>query len=253
MCKRKSVSGKILLIEDDYGVRESLADMLEMNGFEVLQADNGLTGIRMLENHVPDIVVSDIMMPIMSGFDVLRKAKSNPKTELTPVLLLTAKVDLESKLRGLEYGANDYLTKPFEYRELLLKITNTLNLYSKLKVQAIEDTKSVEHTSSNDVFINKVHLLLEEYLQKQDLKMDDIADKLHMSPSTLQRKIKKITGLSPIKYINEYRLKKAKSMIKINYGNLSEIAEKTGFGSISYFSTSYKNFFGNNPKSDFPE
>ena len=247
------MSGKVLLIEDDYGVRESLADMLEMNGFDVLQADNGLTGFRMLENHEPDIVISDVMMPMMSGFDVLRKAKSNPKTELTPILLLTAKVDLDSKLRGLEYGANDYLTKPFEYRELLLKITNTLNQYDKIKSKAKEEPRLSKDESTDEVFMNKVHLLLEEYLEQQDLKMDDIADKLNMSPSTLQRRVKKVTGLSPVKYINEYRLKKARNMIKINYGNLSEIAEKTGFGSISYFSTSYKNFFGNNPKSDFPE
>lgn len=247
------VSGKVLLIEDDYGVRESLADMLEMNGFDVLQADNGLTGFRMLENHEPDIVISDVMMPMMSGFDVLRKAKSNPKTELTPILLLTAKVDLESKLRGLEYGANDYLTKPFEYRELLLKITNTLDQYDKIKSKAKEEPRLSKNASTDEIFMNKVHLLLEEYIEQQDLKMDDIADKLNISPSTLQRRVKKVTGLSPVKYINEYRLKKARNMIKINYGNLSEIAEKTGFGSISYFSTSYKNFFGNNPKSDFPE
>lgn len=242
----------ILIVEDEDSIRESLQDMLEINGYNVTVAENGVEALKSIQEQKPDLIISDVMMPEMDGFEFLKAVKCNTKTELVPIIMLTAKVELESKLYGLELGADDYITKPFEFRELNLKINNLLQRYQKLIKTLSTLPKENVIDSQDSVFIKKLNLLFDEQLDNSKLNMDDIASQLNMSSSTFNRWHKKIVGKSPNQYIKEYRLNRAKEMIQLNYGSVSEIAFKTGFSSLSYFSTVYTDFFGINPSDDYP-
>lgn len=244
---------KILLVEDDPMLRESLIDIFELKGYEVIFAKDGREGVNIMKKQRPDLVVSDVMMPEMDGFQLLKEIKSDPKTELLPIILLTAKVGLESKLYGLELGADDYITKPFEFKELFIKIKNLLKKQEKF-IQLIGINLNDEAICSQDIlFIKKLWILLEENIENPNLLVGFIADRLNMSPSTLQRNVKRIIGKPTVQVIKEYKLRKANELIKTNYGTISEIAFKTGFNSLPYFSSSYKDFFGKNPTEDLPK
>ncbi len=245
-----NIGDHILVIEDEATIRESLQDMLEINGYNVLTAENGIDGLKSVEQQKPSLILSDVMMPLMDGFNLLKTLKNNTDTELIPIIMLTAKVELESKLYGLELGADDYITKPFEFRELNLKINNLLLKHRKLVNNKITN-KELKPLSQETVFIKKLHLLLDEQMDNSKLNIDNIASQLNMSVSTFNRWHKKIIKSSPNQYLKEYRLSRAKEMIQLNYGNVSEIAFKTGFSSLSYFSTVYTDFFGVNPSEDY--
>ena len=241
---------RILIVEDDEALKESISDMLEIKGYDVSTAQNGLLGINAVKEKKPDLIISDVMMPEMDGFEMLKEIKMNPDMDLIPIIMLTAKVELESKLKGLELGADDYLTKPFEFRELNLKIHNLLQSREKLVRKIVTTPQKFVVASQDDIFLNKLNLLLNEQLNNPKLLTESIASQLNMSLSTFNRRLQKITGKSPNQYLKEFRLNRAKEMIQLNYGNISEIANKTGYSSIAYFSSSYKDFFGNNPTED---
>ena len=188
-------------------------------------------------------------MPEMDGFELLRAVRMNSDMEFLPVILLTAKVGLEDKLNGLELGANDYLTKPFEIKELIARIKSHVELKRNLVSKMLLEPNQIKVESEEDMFMKKVKMILEEKLSDTNLEIDIIADKLFISRSTLQKKIKKITGKNITTFIREYRLKRAKALIIAGYGNISEVAIKTGFNSVSYFSVSYKDYFGIPPTS----
>ncbi len=234
-------------------MRESLQDMLEINGYEITLAENGLKGLDAIQQQRPDLIISDVMMPEMDGFELLEKIREDTQTELIPVVMLTARVELESKLRGLELGADDYITKPFEFRELNLKISNLLRRREKLIHSSHTMPAKPSGMSQDAVFLKKLHLLLDELIEDPKLQMDAIASQLNMSLSTFNRRLKKVTGKAPNRYVKEYRLERSRQMIRLNYGNLSEVAFKTGFSSLSYFSSCYKEHFGTSPKADIPQ
>lgn len=243
----------ILVVEDEPSIRESLRDLLEIEGYQVLTAPNGESGLTILRQHKPDLIISDVMMPKMSGFEFLKAIRSNAETELIPVIMLTAMVELESKLEGLGLGADDYITKPFVFKEVNLRINNLLERRKKLFNAGYVSTKAPEAVSQEVIFLKKLNLLVEEQLEEPKLSISMLAAQLHMSLSTFNRKAKKVTGKAPVQYIKEYKLQKARKMIRLNYGNITEIARKCGFSSSSYFSTSYKEFYGCSPKSDIPD
>lgn len=119
----------ILLLEDDKNLRETLVDIFEIQGFEVVTATNGVEALTFLDEVAPNLIVSDVMMPEMDGFEFLKRIKKNPQMENTPVIMLTANTLQEVKYKGLEYGANDYITKPFDTKELLFKVQNLIKIY----------------------------------------------------------------------------------------------------------------------------
>jgi DNA-binding response OmpR family regulator len=244
---------KILIVEDEPAIRESLAEMLEIKNYLVIVAKNGIDGLKAVHEQNPDLIISDVMMPEMDGFEFLKEIRSNSATSLIPIIMLTAKIELESRLHGLELGADDYLTKPFEFRELQLKIHNLLFSRAKLVNKLSPNLGQQDFFSQDELFLKKLNLLLENRIEDSKLRTDELAIQLHMSLSTFNRRIKNVIGKSPNQYLREFRLKRARAMIRLNYGNLSEIAGKTGFSSLSYFSTSYKQYFGENPKDAFVE
>lgn len=238
---------RILLVEDEVNVRETVAEVLRIKGFFVLLADTGKKALEVLKRNTVDLIVSDIMMPEMDGYEFLEELRKRPDTELIPVIFVTAKVDLDDRLKGLERGVNDYITKPFEIKELIARINNLVAERKRLIKRAISEPDAIQVDSEDEVFLKKIKMILEEYISVPELGVDLMAEQLNMSRSTLQKKIKKITNKSVTQFVREFRLKRAKYLLTEGHGNISEVSRKTGFNSVSYFSSSYKNYFGKSP------
>jgi len=238
---------KILVVEDEVTIRETLVNILEMSCYKVAQAGDGREGLKKIQKSLPDLIISDVMMPDMDGFQLLKKVRENRQTELVPFIFLSAKVELESRLEGLSIGADDYICKPFDMEELSLKVKNILRSRRKLVNNTLSEPKKLKVIPDSEKFLRSLKVILEDKISDKDLDLDYLSGKLSISRSTLQKKIKNITGQNISSYVREFRLRRAKQLIDANYGNISQIAEKTGFSSVSYFSLTFKNYFGHPP------
>ncbi len=242
---------KLLLLEDDKRLRETLIDIFEFNDFEVYSANNGIEGLAVLDEVAPDIIVSDVMMPKLDGFGFLKKIKENPLTEITPVILITANTVTESKFKGLEYGANDYITKPFDSKELILKVKNLIALNQKVSEKTKEASDSligeVKAESEISIFLSELNDKMLEFLDNEDLSVESLAQALFYSKSTFQRKVKKATNLTVNTYIRTFRLQYARELLLKKSGNTASIAKQTGFRSAAYFSYAFKQHYGISP------
>lgn len=233
----------ILLVEDNEDFRFYLKDGLK-SSFKVHEACNGQEGWqKALANH-PQIIVSDINMPYMNGIELCKKLKSDKRTNHIPVILLTALTGEEEQIKGLETGANDYLTKPFNFEILHAKIRNLLALNQRLrdtytkqiKVQAPE----VVIESHSNRLLNKVALYIEENLNNPKLSVEDLSKHVGMSRGSLYHKILELTGLSPVEYIRSVKLDKATVLLEKSDLNVSQIAYMVGFATPNYFAKSFK-------------
>ncbi len=234
---------KILLLEDDKNLRETLVDIFEYKGFKVYTAVNGAIGLEMVDKYAPDIIISDVMMPEMDGFEFLKRLKENPQTEITPVIMITANTLKESKFTGLEYGANDYITKPFDTRELILKVQNLI----KINTQPTRIVPDIEVESVDNIFLEALKQQMLNHLSDADLTVEQLAQTLFLSKSTFQRKVKKVTSMTATEFIRTFRLEYAYQLLKQAAGNAGDIAKETGFRSLAYFSYAFKQHFGSNP------
>lgn len=240
----------ILLVEDNVDVREYLREQL-IEQFNVLEAGDGQIGFQVALEHVPDLVVSDVMMPNMNGFELCKKLKEDVRTSHIPIILLTAKVEQDDKLEGLELGADDYLTKPFHARELNVRIRKLIELRIQLRKAMLESPllsfKSLEGSPVEKAFLEEVGRCVDEHLSDPGFGIDVFAQKLAMSKPSLNRKLKSITGLTPNKFIQHKRLQKALLLIESGEMSVSEVAFETGFGSTSYFVKCFRDHFGKTP------
>jgi YesN/AraC family two-component response regulator len=240
----------ILVVEDNADVREFIKDSLG-NEFQFEEASNGEQGVRKAEQIIPDLIISDIMMPKIDGYELTRILKNDEKTSHIPIVLLTAKSEQENKIEGLETGADDYLTKPFDTKELHIRIKNLINIRRKLQerysnVDFVPVKKEVEKRLTNleEQFICKVMEVLENHLSEEDFSIEQFGEEVGMSRMQLHRKLKALTGKSASNYLRSVRLTKAKKMIEEQKGNISEIAYSVGFSSPQYFTRSFKEEFG---------
>jgi signal transduction histidine kinase/DNA-binding response OmpR family regulator len=253
----------ILVVEDNADVREFIKDSLG-NEFEIAEAANGEQGIRIAEKLIPDLIISDITMPLMDGNELTRILKNDEKTSHIPIILLTAKSGQENKLEGLETGADDYLTKPFDTKELQIRIKNLINLRRKLqekygKTEFVSTERGEEHLSrlgdakagklSNleERFIRKVIEVIELHLSEEEFTIEQFGKEVGMSRVQLHRKLKALSGKSASHYLRSVRLSKAKKMIEEQKGNVSEIAYSVGFASPQYFTRCFREEFGYPP------
>jgi len=241
----------ILVVEDNADVREYIKDSLG-TGFKVEEAANGEQGLRKAEQIIPDLIISDIMMPKMDGNEFTRRIKSDEKTSHIPVILLTARSEQESRLEGLETGADDYLTKPFDTKELLIRIKNLIavrqNLqekYSNGKILLKKDKPPVRNI--DEKFLNKVIEVINAHIAEEEFSIERFGEEVGMSRVQLHRKLKALTGKSASLYLRTVRLSKAKEMIEGKQGNISEIAYSVGFSSPAYFTACFKEEFGYPP------
>lgn len=242
----------ILLLEDDDDMADFISTILTEKGHHVYRAENGIEAFKYLANYLPNLIISDVMMPQMDGYTFVSKIKSTPLLSHLPVILLSAKTAKESKLKGLEMGADLYLEKPFNPDELLLIIQNNLstlenNRHLFHEQITAKDLSFEEKIASKDPLMQKMNLLILEEIDNPDFSVEILADKMAISRSQLHRKVKAITGNSISAYIRIIRLEKAIELLKNQQGNITEVAYATGFNSQSYFTKCFVAHFGYPP------
>ena len=237
----------VLIVEDNQDIQDFIASILG-DSYKLLKANNGLQGERMAFEHIPDLVISDVMMPQKDGYQLCSSLKNNVKTSHVPIVMLTAKTGQSSKMAGLTQGADAYLTKPFDADELLLRIKNLIanrnKIWEHFKSSDLVAIPDLSLSSVDDVFLQKVVKFIEENLDNELLSVDDIASKVGFSRAQLHRKLKALTNKSTRQLVNDIRLNKAKNMLKQNVGSVSEIAYSVGYSNMSYFTKSFKEKFG---------
>ncbi len=238
----------VLVVEDNADVREFIKDSLG-NEFQIEEAANGEQGVRKAEQIIPDLIISDVMMPKMDGNELTRILKNDEKTSHIPIILLTAKAEQESRLEGLETGADDYLTKPFDTNELKVRIKNLLNIRKKLQEKygkeiQVQKSDRKKLSSLDEHFMNNVLEVINKHLSEEEFSIEEFDKELVMGRVQIFRKLKALTGKSPSRYIRSIRLARAKKMIEEKKANISEIAYSVGFGSPAYFSKCFREEFG---------
>jgi PAS domain S-box-containing protein len=243
----------ILMIEDNIDMQRHLENIISPH-HQCLVASNGTLGLSMAEEFLPDLILCDVMMPGIDGFEVLEKLKSESITAHIPVIMLTAKTDRQSKLKGLKNEAEDYISKPFDAEELLLKLTNQINVRRKLQQkyeaqwQGFTQTESSQtaETPENE-FLVALNLEFEKFYTDPGFSMSHLANHLSMSDRQLQRKIKALVDVSPLELLKRFRLEKAKLQLKQNV-QIGLVAQSCGFSSQTYFGRCFKEHFGVTPK-----
>jgi signal transduction histidine kinase/DNA-binding response OmpR family regulator/ligand-binding sensor domain-containing protein len=240
----------ILIVEDHADVRKYIKTKLEGN-YIVAEAGNGAEGLEMARDHIPDLVVSDVMMPGMDGFELCKKLKTDNLTSHIPVILLTAKAEDTDRMTGLETGADAYLTKPFNAHELNIRIKNLIELRKKLRTKfsdkLVVKPSEITVTSMDREFMKKLLSVVEKHISDAKFSVTQLGSEMNMSVSQLNRKLKAIIDQSPQKFIRSIRMQRALEMLNNNTGNISEISWEVGFEDPGYFSRVFKMHFGYPP------
>jgi ligand-binding sensor domain-containing protein/signal transduction histidine kinase/DNA-binding response OmpR family regulator len=240
----------VLLVEDNEVLRKFLIGGLQPY-YKVLEAKNGNEGLCIAMKKIPDLIISDIMMPEMDGIELCHTLKNDEKTSHIPVILLTAKSDEADVMRGLEAGADDYFLKPVSSGKLLLRIEKLIDLRRKLRnhysTKAQISPKELTLTSTDEKFLTKVQDIVDNELSNADFSSEEFSQKLGMSRMQLHRKLTALTGLSANVFIRDQRLKMAATRLKSNSGNVSEIAFEVGFSSPSYFIKCFRELYQMTP------
>lgn len=237
----------VLIVEDNTDVRTMLADYLG-HEYLVIEAVNGKEGLELARNHIPDVILADLLMPVMDGIRMCSEIKSDLLTSHIPVVMLTAKSAMEEKLEGLRTGADDYIPKPFQMQEVKIRINNLILqrkiLREKFSREISIEAGKVAVTPVDQSFLMKAIKLAELYLGDERFDVGKFSKEMNVSRSTLTRKLMALTDLTPIEFIRTIRLKRAASLLKQNFGNVSEVSLEVGFSSPSYFSKIFKRTYG---------
>ncbi len=244
----------VLVVDDNEDMRRYIRTLLT-DKYYVTEAVDGENGLQVAHETIPDIIVSDVMMPVMDGLEFCRRIKADTMTSHIPVILLTARSTEEQQLEGLGSGADDYMTKPFSAQLLLARIDNLLKSRLKLrhlfngKVKSEPEVKEAEEKLSplDRKFIDRLKAAIEKHLSESDVKVDDIGSDIGLSRVQLYRKLKAITGLSPAELLRQMRLQKAHDLIMHSDQPISTIAYDTGFSSPGYFSKCFRDEYGVSP------
>jgi signal transduction histidine kinase/DNA-binding response OmpR family regulator len=240
----------VLLIEDHVDVRNYIRDSLE-KAFRVIEASDGEEGIAMAIDKIPDLVLCDVMMPNMNGNQVCVYLKDEEKTSHIPIILLTAKADMESRIEGLKTRADDYLTKPFVPKELLMRIHNLIESRKMLREKFMQSImlkpKGVPVDSVDEKFLRRMIDLMEIHIGDEKFGVEMLGVEIGMSRSQLHRKLKALIGQGPNQFIRSFRLNRAHDLLKVNAATAAEIAYSVGFSSPSYFTKCFHEQFGYTP------
>ncbi len=241
----------MLIVEDNKDVRGFLEDHFK-DAFVVHTAENGAIGLDKALELIPDIVISDVMMPEMSGTELCSKLKSTEATSHIPVILLTARTPLIYKMEGLETGADDYITKPFSLKIVEARVWNLLELRRQLRERYRKEVsftpKNIAISSPDEKFIEKVMKFIEDNLGESTLSVEELGKEIGMSRVTLYRKIKALTNQTTIEIIRSVRLKRAAQFLETGHYNVSEVAYMVGFTDLDYFRKCFKEQFNKTPK-----
>ncbi|NDV65795.1 hybrid sensor histidine kinase/response regulator [Bacteroides sp. 224] len=245
----------MLIVEDNDELRYFLRSIFEAE-YHITEAENGRIALEVATKLIPDIIISDVMMPEKDGIELLSDLRSDATISHIPFILLSAKSSIESRIKGIELGADDYITKPFSANYLKTRISNLLKLREKLQqhyrtLLAVENpfTDSITGTitSNNQDFMNRLIKSIEKHISNGDLKIEELAQETGMSRAVFFKKVKSLTGLSPVEYLKDVRMKRAAQLIKTNDLTISQIAYHVGFNDAHYFSKCFKQQFGVTP------
>ncbi len=243
-----------LLVVDDNAQITSLLENILSDKYFIHKANNGKRALSILEEERIDLVISDILMPDMDGLALCKMIKENIQTSHIPVILLTAKVEIENRIEGLQVGADSYIPKPFHPEHLFIRIEKLIERMELIrgKFQNFGDTKaiptSIGISERDDLFFSKITQCIQTHLSEAEFNADDIGEEVGMSKASLYRKVKTITGLTPHGLIKQYRLKKAADLLKNSSLSVSEVIYETGFNSRSYFYKSFNEMYHCHPK-----
>ncbi|WP_317174153.1 two-component regulator propeller domain-containing protein [Zobellia nedashkovskayae] len=237
----------VLVVEDNKELRTHLVNDLR-EFYQVKQAANGEKGLKMAKKHLPDIIISDVMMPLMDGFELCKNLKNEFETCHIPVLLLTAKSLDDDRVEGYHSGADGYLSKPFVTRVLIARINNLLETKKRLRqrfseIGGIFPASEVTTNTMDEVFLDKVTKTILDNVGDMDFKQEDLLKELGIGRSQLYRKINSLTGKNPSHYMRTVRLRRAAELLKENRYSIKEISYMTGFNSTAYFSKTFRELF----------
>lgn len=240
----------ILIADDNEDIRNLLYSAFKEK-FMVYMAINGHECFQLALSNLPDIILSDINMPLVNGFDLANQLTANPRTNHIPILLITGENGPEAQTKAISFGAIDYIAKPFEIESLVQKITNILDKQQKLisfkrEKPSLDNNFDLLNLKDKD-FIDKVTKIVSENYQDGDFSVDILKNSLHITERQLQRHFKRLFQAPPAKFIKSYRLDKAKEMLS-NGHSIATTYQSVGFNSQSYFSHSFKSHFGKSPK-----
>ncbi|PWK22349.1 signal transduction histidine kinase [Arcicella aurantiaca] len=242
----------ILLVEDNDDVRNYLHVRL-CKKYNVIEATNGEEGLQLCLERIPDLIISDILMPKMNGIDMCRALKNDVQTSHIPLILLTAQTDSANKIEGLETGADDYVSKPFDSNELEIRVKNLINSRKLLAERFAQSRKLILEPSEititplDELFMKKVLVCIEANISDSDFRVEDLGKELGMSRMPLYKKIKALTGQTAVEFVRNMRLKRAAQLLKQQQLNVSEITYEVGFTDLQYFRTCFKKEFGVSP------
>lgn len=258
----------ILIVEDNAELRDFLNSILS-GTYKVIEATNGQEGLEQALHHVPDFIISDVMMPVMDGLDMVKAIKEHRDICHIPIILLSAKSSLDDRISGLEQGIDDYITKPFSSTYLKMRIKSLLHqrkqlqeLYLKQWSEKGKDSptpiieiepEKPQIVPFDELFMKRVMEIMHNQMDNSKLTIDEFAQELGMGRTVFYQKLKSIVGLSPVDFIREMRIKRAMQLMETGEYNVSTIAYMTGFNDPKYFSKCFKKRYGVSPSEFVPK
>jgi len=244
----------VLIVEDNLELLEFMKESLESN-YQIFTAKNGIEALEKVKIQLPDLIISDVMMPGMDGYELTNKIKSDLETSHVPVILLTAKSGVENRFKGLKSGADYYIEKPFYPAVLEQNIQNILTtrtmLIEKFKNDAFVPVSDVAHSESDKIFIEKLTNIIKANISDPTMDVTYLIKEMGMSRSLLHLKLKNLVNCSTTEFIRSIRLREAVKLIANGKYNISEAAYETGFSSPTYFTRRFKEHFGKSPRDYF--
>ncbi|MEM6724296.1 MAG: response regulator, partial [Bacteroidota bacterium] len=240
---------QVLVVEDNKDVRRYLSKMLA-DQFQIKEATDGFIGFEMAKEHIPDLIITDIMMPHQNGFELLKKLKTESSTSFIPVIVVSAKANRDSRLESLGLGAEAFLEKPFDQAELLIRIQQLIQQRKEMQLALNNRTTLSPATpySQEQQLLNTLDQFIYQHFEDESFDVMKLCQLMGMSRSKLYRIIKALTDRSIASYIRFVRLKAGKALLESSELNVSQVAFKVGFKDLSYFSSSFSNEFGHSPK-----
>jgi YesN/AraC family two-component response regulator len=237
-------------VEDNTDLRNYISRNLK-NDYQVMEAENGRDGLAVAIDEIPDLVITDLMMPVMGGLELCKQIRQDERTNHIPVIMLTAKADKESKLEGLSTGADDYLIKPFDVDELNVRARNLIEqrrkLREKFRNEFLKDPEGPVMPPAENEFLARLLDCARKHLEDREFTIKQMGEELHLSHTQLYRKVLSLTDYTPNEYIRNLRLKTAARMFMEGHTNITSVLYTVGYSSPSYFTQSFRELFGLSP------